>query len=109
MAVTQMEPVDCRRVIPCWDEPSVKAVFSVTLRISKDLIALSNMPVQEEKEENGLKVVKFQDTPKMSSYLLAMIVGVMDYVEGKTKDGTIVRVYSAPGKKEQGMNLIKRS
>ncbi|WKA08836.1 hypothetical protein VitviT2T_026521 [Vitis vinifera] len=51
MAVTQFEPADARRCFPCWDEPACKATFKITLDMPSDLIALSNMPVIEEKTE----------------------------------------------------------
>ncbi|GJM90611.1 hypothetical protein PR202_ga06911 [Eleusine coracana subsp. coracana] len=49
MAVTQFEPADARRCFPCWDEPSFKAVFKITLEVPSEIVALSNMPVIEEK------------------------------------------------------------
>jgi len=48
------------------------------------------------------RVVKFDRTPIMSTYLLAMIVGEYDYVEARDSDGVLVRVYTPVGKKEQG-------
>ncbi len=125
MACTQMEPVDARRVLPCWDEPAVKAIFGVSLKVGSDtyfvlnrrrshgfarkvdaaLTALSNMPVAREEAADGgkKKLVTFSDTPRMSSYLLAMVVGEFDFVEGRTADtGVQVRVYTPPGKGEQG-------
>lgn len=51
---------------------------------------------------NGKKIVKFKDTPIMSTYLVAFIVGDFDYVEGRTKQGILVRVYTPVGKREQG-------
>lgn len=38
----------------------------------------------------------------MSTYLIALAVGNFDYVEGSTSDGIRVRIYTPPGKKEQG-------
>lgn len=50
----------------------------------------------------AFKVVKYERTPVMSTYLLAFVVGEYDYVEGRDSDGVLVRVYTPKGKKEQG-------
>jgi puromycin-sensitive aminopeptidase len=52
--------------------------------------------------DSGLRVVKFETTPIMSTYLVALIVGEYDYVEDKSNDGVLVRVYTPVGKREQG-------
>lgn len=53
-------------------------------------------------DEAGWKVVKFQRTPVMSTYLVAYVVGEYDYVEATDSDGVTVRVYTPLGKKNQG-------
>ncbi|XP_058086693.1 aminopeptidase M1-like isoform X1 [Magnolia sinica] len=102
MAVTQFEPADARRCFPCWDEPAVKATFKITLEVPSELIALSNMPIIQEKLDGQLKTVSFQESPIMSTYLVAVVVGLFDYIEDLTLNGTKVRVYCQIGKTNQG-------
>ncbi|KAJ6793920.1 aminopeptidase M1-like [Iris pallida] len=102
MAVTQFEPTDARRCFPCWDEPAFKATFKMTLDVPSELVALSNMPVVEEKLDGFVKTVTFQESPIMSTYLVAVVVGLFDYVEAFSPDGTKVRVYCQVGKTSQG-------
>lgn len=51
---------------------------------------------------SGAQTVSFAPTPIMSTYLVAFVVGEFDHVEGKTKEGINVRVFTPVGKKEQG-------
>nr|POE71728.1 aminopeptidase m1 [Quercus suber] len=102
MAVTQFKPDDARRCFPCWDEPACKATFKITLDVPSELVALSNMPIIEEKVVGDLKTVSYQESPIMSTYLVAIVVGLFDYVEHLTSDGVKVRVYCQVGKVNQG-------
>lgn len=106
-AVTQFEATDARRCFPCWDEPSLKATFDISLSVPRDLVALSNMPVKHSKETSGLIRYDFETTPIMSTYLVACVVGEYDYVEDKSADGVQVRVYTPRGKKEQGLFALE--
>ncbi|XP_077867257.1 aminopeptidase N-like [Saccoglossus kowalevskii] len=79
LAASFLSPVSARKVFPCFDEPSFKANFSITLIHEAKYIALSNMPEKlspygKEKRQDGLIATHFETTPKMSTYLLAFIV-----------------------------------
>eukprot|EP00249_Psilotum_nudum_P022536 c28554_g1_i1 orf=366-3035(+) len=102
MAATQFEPSDARRCFPCWDEPSFKAIFKLTVEAPVDRFVLSNMPVEVERIDGNSKIVSFQESPKMSSYLVALVVGEFGYIENETVAGHKVRVYCEIGKTEQG-------
>lgn len=104
-AVTQLEAADARRCFPCWDEPALKATFSLTVTAPKDRIVLSNMPqISEETDPDngGNKIVRFDTSPKMSTYLVAVVVGEFEHVECQSKEGILVRVFTPLGKKDQG-------
>ncbi|ORZ06624.1 aminopeptidase [Absidia repens] len=110
LATTQFEPTDARRAFPCWDEPSLKATYDITLAVPTELTALSNMNVIDEeklKDDEKWKQVKYATTPLMSTYLVAFVVGPFEYIEafttGKHNGNPIqTRVYTLPGSSEQG-------
>ena len=110
LAATQFEATDARRAFPCWDEPSLKASFEVTLVIASDMVAVSNMPVEAETETRpGLSSVRFAETPVMSTYLLAFVVGDLKSIEQRTEGGTLMRVWTTRGKEEQGRFALETS
>src|SRR5512146_110683 len=98
MAATQFEATDARRAFPCWDEPDFKAVFAATLVIDKALTAVSNSAIASEIIEGDKKVVRFADTIKMSTYLVAFIVGRIEATTPTFVGKTALRLWTVPGK-----------
>ncbi len=102
LATTQFEATDARRAFPCWDEPAQKAVFDVTLVFDDSLRAVSNTPIVEEgAPAAGLCSVRFGETPVMSTYLLAFVVGDLVSVEADAANGTKIGVWTTRGKENQ--------
>ena len=101
IATTQFEATDARRAFPCWDEPDRKAVFGVTLIVDADLTAISNSRIAEERDlGNGKRAVTFADTMRMSTYLVAFIVGPFELTDPVDVDGVPLRVACVPGKRD---------
>ena len=98
LAATQFEATDARRAFPCWDEPDFKAVFATTLVIDPHLTAISNTLVTSESVESNKKLVRFADTIKMSTYLVAFVVGRMEATEPVWVGKTPLRLWTIPGK-----------
>ncbi|HSY99166.1 MAG TPA: M1 family metallopeptidase [Terriglobales bacterium] len=101
-AATQLEATDARRAFPSFDEPAYKATFDVTVIADQGLTVISNTKaISDTPGPAGKHTVRFATTPKMSSYLVAMVVGNFEFIEGSA-DGIPIRVYTSPGKKEMG-------
>jgi aminopeptidase N len=83
---TQMEPTDARRAFPCWDEPALKATFRVRVTVPAHLTCLSNAPAESShsrrcpETKRRVKTVAFGTTPRMSTYLVALVVGQFDSI-----------------------------
>lgn len=101
LASTQFESTDARRAFPCWDEPAHKAVFQTTLVIPEHLTAISNTSIIRETPlpDSDKKEVVFADTIKMSTYLVAFIVGEFVGTEPIYVDNAPLRVWAVPGKR----------
>ncbi len=98
LAATQFEATDARRAFPCWDEPDCKAVFAATLVIDPALTAVSNTRVLSERSEGGRKVLQFADTMKMSTYLVAFVVGKLEGTAPTMVGRAPLRLWCVPGK-----------
>ena len=97
--VTQFEATDARRAFPSFDEPALKATFDVTLVVDEGDTAISNTKIVSDRPGPvmGKHTIRFGTTPKMSTYLVAWLVG--DFVCSKGKvDGVPIRACATPDK-----------
>lgn len=101
IVTTHFEAAQARRMLPCVDRPNAKAEFKLTVKIDDDLDVISNMPVESVSVDRNWKTVKFQKTPRMSTYLLYLGVGKFDEQTEKL-DRTDIIVASTPGKVKMG-------
>lgn len=106
LVTSQMEAPYARQAFPCFDEPALKATFSVSMKIPKALKAISNMPIQNSKTLKDSTLVVFQKTPVMSTYLLYLGVGDFEFLTGKLGK-TKIRIVTLPGKSKQGKLALK--
>ena len=101
-AVTQFESTDARRAFPSFDEPAYKAVYDITLVVDAGDTAISNAPIAADTPAaNGKHAIRFAPTKKMSTYLVAMLVGDFKCIDGAA-DGIPIRVCSTPGMENLG-------
>ncbi|PRP83636.1 hypothetical protein PROFUN_08362 [Planoprotostelium fungivorum] len=101
VAVTQMAPTSARKVFPCWDEPDIKAIFCITLTVRNNLTALSNMDcISRSDAGDGHVTLHFEPTPLMSTYLVAVVVGNLEYMEARTTAGVRVRLFTPIGRRD---------
>ncbi len=98
IATTQFEATDARRAFPCWDEPELKATFTITLDVPDGLFAVSNAAEEEVEDlDDGHRRVRFAETMVMSTYLVAFVVGPLEATDPVDVDGVPLRVVHRAG------------
>ena len=106
---TQFENSDARRMIPSWDEPAYKASFALQATIPAGEMAVSNMPVEQTTAlPDGRAVVRFADSPKMSTYLLFFALGDFERATASV-DGTELGVVTRRGALDQARFALDAS
>ena len=102
---TQFESHHAREVFPCVDEPAAKAEYDLTLITRPGITVLGNMPVKSEGENGDSRTTTFEKTPRMSSYLLAFVIGELHKKSAHTKSGVEVNVWATPAQNENTLDF----
>ena len=103
--VTQFESHHAREVFPCVDEPAAKAEYDLTLVTRTGITVLGNMPVKYEEENGNSLTTTFEKTPRMSSYLLAFVIGELHKKSARTKSGVEVNIWATPAQNENTLDF----
>ena len=102
---TQFESHHAREVFPCVDEPAAKAEYDLTLITRPEITVLGNMPVKFQAENGNSRTTTFEKTPRMSSYLLAFVIGELHKKTARTKSGVEVNVWATPAQNENTLDF----
>jgi puromycin-sensitive aminopeptidase len=98
-AVTQLEATDARRVFPCFDEPAMKARFRIRVTSPARYAVLSNAPPIRSTRRRASTTVEFAETPRLSTYLVALVVGELEGSAVRRCGRTPIRVWHVPEKR----------
>ncbi|VDM00575.1 unnamed protein product, partial [Schistocephalus solidus] len=99
------DPTYARQAFPCLDEPDRKAKFEISLVVLDHLVALSNM-VTPTNSRNYVKIT-FDQSPVMSTYLVAMVIGHFDHSSVEDANGVKIRVFTPVGKAHYGYHALR--
>ncbi|GEN10882.1 alanyl aminopeptidase [Myxococcus fulvus] len=107
---TQFEPIEARRVFPCFDEPEFKVPWQFTFHVPAGNVAVTNTPqLGEEARPDGGRTYRFGRTQPLPSYLIAFGVGPFDFLEaadsGQKKVKT--RIITPRGRTVEGTYAAK--
>jgi len=101
--LTQFEPTDARDAFPCFDEPSYKTPWQLTLKVSEPNLAVSNTAVASKTSVGKQAVYRFAETKPLPSYLVAFAVGPFEFVDAGVagRNRVPVRIVTPKGKANQ--------
>ena len=99
---TQCEAIEARQIFPCFDEPTFKAQFAFEVTTAPDAVVLANGPLLSVTDGDSSKTWKFAPTKKMSSYLIALVIGDVASTPEKIVNDIPLRVWAMRGKEQMG-------
>ena len=87
---SQHQTADARRTYVCFDQPDLKATFTCSAIVPSHWEVISNNPVAAKTDLDGAKKWEFTTTPRISSYLTALVAGPYFKVESEYKGAKVV-------------------
>lgn len=105
LLMTQFESHYAREMFPCVDEPEAKATFDVTVTTETGITVLGNTPVKSQAEKDGRLVTAFETTPRMSTYLLALVMGELHRKTARTAGDVEVSVWATPAQTPESLDF----
>lgn len=105
LLATQFESHHAREVFPCIDEPAAKATFDVQLTTEPEVTVLGNMPIKTQVLDSDSLVTTFDSSPRMSTYLLAFVVGELHKKSAQTKGGVDVNIWATPAQPAESLDF----
>ncbi len=104
---TLLVPADAHRLFPCFDQPDVKACFSLTLDHPAKWVVVANAPAKDTRAAgDDRRVTAFEPTAPLPTYLFAFAAGPFDVVEDDVGTGAgedperNLRIFVRPSKRE---------
>ena len=126
---TQMEPYDCHRLLPCFDQPDIKAILKLKVIAPKEWRVLANayeksisdfkskeilnnfnlneesinhLVINHDIISKEYKLYVFEDTPRISTYLYALCAGPYHCIENTLPSPIKLRIFMRESLKEYG-------
>ncbi len=98
---TMNYPTGCRRLVPCFEAPSIKSVYSLTLTVDGDVTVIFNSDVARETPQGNRRRIEFAPTPPMSAYLLYLGIGPFDVLQRGPANRRVI-LAASPGRAQAG-------
>lgn len=102
---TQMEPLGCRRLIPCFDRPDRKAELQLTVTTAPEQHVIANSAGRSDLLPDGRRRWTFDPTPPMSTYLVYLGVGPFEEARDVSETPEII-VAGPPGTRERAARTL---
>ena len=94
---SQFEEISARRAFPCFDEPRFKTPFDITITsLERDVVVSNTLPVSQQHIANGVVKTTFATTAPLPTYLVALVVGPYDVLNGPPVPASKIREASLP-------------